>query len=223
MLARLDEDDEPAEAARRKTFDEGHAKHFVDVYVLLKRNIEIKTAILVREQVVCELVYAPSAPDCSRREHWNKLRDDVAAGYRECRDAHGSLLSQTFPDQYDRRFDDATTAPSYDVSPERRIDKSSASAVILDSAVAELAVMEHQILKHLQTVTDSTSASPSPRPVDAREEPDRGASIVDRPIDTETAQLQDMVRARFRRVNVMMSDVSAQMIEEQRKRKTPHR
>ena len=46
---------EQEEKQRYEDFLNGRNKHYVDLYIQLKRNIEIKAKILEQEQVVCEI------------------------------------------------------------------------------------------------------------------------------------------------------------------------
>lgn len=192
---------EEIEAERFENYRSGLSAHYVDLYVQLKRNIDIKTKILGQEQFVCELGYA--SPSSSVVEENNSSTSNsriplinfksnkdkfhrLVSEFKTCQELHRTLLTQNFPLPGEYQFEDQKQQqlqqqPSATMTEKYKL-RLKAVTEVLELGRRDIEEFEKKIEQELSSSRD-----------DDRESEKR---------------IQDLFRDRFLRVNKMLNDVS---------------
>lgn len=166
-------------------FQQGPNRHYIDLYVQLKRNIEIKTTILEQEQNVCEIGFVTSRP------HQNKeFIKTLKSEFETCKNLHQSLLSQNFPLQgkydYSESISHKTTAEQEHLKYQQRLQNVKAE---LESSRKDIEQLESKIFEAIEQQQHLSK-------------------------ENDGMMIQELIKERFLRVNKMLRDVTERFVVE---------
>lgn len=175
---------EEIEKERYDAFKEGPNRHYVELYIQLKRNIDIKTRILEQEQNICELGFGTAAEHLTTSFFLTTLKDE----FETSKQMHQSLLEQNFPLQ-----------GKYDYSESQQQQKSEAGADQEKKYLQRLESVKQELESSRKEIEDFES-----RILDLAKEP-KSKEVENK--------LQDLIKDRFLRVNKMLRDVTGKFVE----------